>query len=315
MRAVATLTLAFVLIASPCRMLAEVPASHDDLALWRLYQSGLASAKYIDLTHAFAPGQPVGVAFGHMTAGAARAALTLPGLIEKGEAFSYEKHGAGITAYEYPTDQVGTQLDPPAHMNALGASISEIPPTFAVRPLVVINVVRKVAENAGYNATVEDIMAWESVHGRIPEGSVVMIRSDWSKKWSDPHRFTARPIPGVSLPALQFLHLQRHILFHGHEPLDTDSTPDFQGEAWLLKQNFTQAEGIANLDLLPAAGALISIGFARPEGGTGGFARYIAIVPGSWPHGVTIKEAPGAPLPKYQIPLRRSADGVLRRER
>ena len=28
--------------------------------------------------------------------------------------------------------------------------------------------------------------------------------------------------PGVSLEALKLLHLERHILLHGHEPLDTD---------------------------------------------------------------------------------------------
>jgi kynurenine formamidase len=39
--------------------------------------------------------------------------------------------------------------------------------------------------------------------------------------------------PGVSLDALKFLHLQRHILFHGHEPLDTDTTPTLEGEHWL----------------------------------------------------------------------------------
>ena len=65
--------------------------------------------------------------------------------------------------------------------------------------------------------------------------------------------------------------------------------------------------------VVPEAGALILIGFAKPEGGTGGFARYIAVAPASWPHGVTIKEAPGAPLPTQSMALRRSADGVLRR--
>jgi len=37
----------------------------------------------------------------------------------------------------------------------------------------------------------------------------------------------------VGLEALKFLHQQRQILFHGHEPLDTDSTPNLEGEAWL----------------------------------------------------------------------------------
>lgn len=106
-------------------------------------------------------------------------------------------------------------------------------------------------------------------HGTIPEGSVVMIRSDWYKKWSDVARFNQKPFPGITLDALKFLHLKRKILFHGHEPLDTDTTPTLEGEAWLLRNHYTQAEGVANLDRVPETGALVAIGFAKPEGGTG----------------------------------------------
>jgi kynurenine formamidase len=219
----------------------------------------------------------------------------------------------GISAYELPTDQVGTQLDPPAHWSATGATISELPPTYAVRPLVVINVAAKVQRDAGYVASVADVAAWEKQHGRIPKGSVVMFRTDWSKRWNDPKRFTQRPFPGIALETLQFLHLQRQILFHGHEPLDTDASQDFKAESWLLRHNYTQAEGVTNLDQVPEAGALILIGYAKPEGGTGGFARYIAMAPASWPHGVTIEQAPGAPLPEFTVPLRRDSSGVLRR--
>ena len=100
---------------------------------------------------------------------------------------------------------------------------------------------------------------------------------------------------------------------HGHEPLDTDNTaPEFIGEKWLLQHNFAQAEGVANLDQVPESGALVTIGFAKFEGGTGGFARYIAIAPASWPHGMTLEQQSGAPLPTHIHPLRRGADGVLR---
>jgi kynurenine formamidase len=293
--------------------LAARAAVGDDLALWRVYESSFAAAKYIDLTHAFAPGQPMGTGFAQLTVGAARSAITLPGIITKGDSFSYEKQGVGITAYTLPTDQIGTQLDPPAHWSATGATISELPPTFAVRPLVVINVAPKVAKDAGYEATRVDVDGWERQHGRIPQGAVVMFRSDWSKGWDDPQRFTQRPFPGVGLPVLQFLHLERGILLHGHEPLDTDASEDFKAEAWLLRHHFAQAEGVMNLDQVPEAGALILIGYAKPEGGTGGLARYIAVAPASWRHGVTIAQAPGAPLPEYAVPLRRDATGVLRR--
>ena len=133
------------------------------------------------------------------------------------------------------------------------------------------------------------------------------------KKWNDPKRFTAPPFPGVTLAALEFLHLERHVLMHGHEPLDTDNTaPQFVGEKWLLQHNFAQAEGVANLDQVPESGALIAIGFAKFAGGTGGLARYIAIAPASWPYGTTIDQQSGAPLPTHVRPLRRGADGVLR---
>ncbi len=296
-----------------CGGSAHAGPSGKGLSLWGFYASTLRHAKYIDLTHAIAPGGPLGLGFVDFSVGPTRAGISIPGVIEKGEAFSYEKHGVAITAYELPMDHIGTQFGPPAHENEHGATIGDIPPTVALRPLVVINVAPKVAVDPGYQATVADIKDWERRHGPIPVGSVVMIRSDWSKKWNDPKRFTAQPFPGVSLGALKYLHLDRHILMHGHEPLDTDNTaPEFVGEKWLLRHNFAQAEGVANLDQVPEAGALITIGFAKFEGGTGGFARYIAIAPASWPFGATIENEPGAPLPTHAHALRRGADGVMR---
>lgn len=280
--------------------------------LWGFYETTLRRARYIDLTHALAPGGPLGEGFVDFKVGPARAGVSIPGLIRKGQPFTYSGQGVAITAYDLPMDHIGTQFGPPAHLNEHGATISDIPPTVALRPLVVVNVAAKVAADPGYQTTVADVKAWERRHGRIPAGAVVMIRSDWSKIWSDPRRFTSQPFPGVTLAALRFLHLQRHILMHGHEPLDTDDTaPKFIGETWLLEHNFAQAEGVANLDQVPECGALITIGFARFQGGTGGFARYVAIAPPGWGHGVTIDEQSGAPLPTHSRPLRRGPDGVL----
>jgi kynurenine formamidase len=282
-------------------------------SLWGFYNSALSKAKYIDLTHAIAPGGPIGEGFTDFTVGPTRAGVAIPGFINAGEPFSYEKHGVAITAYDLPMDHIGTQFGPPAHLNDHGATISDIPPTVSLRPLVVVNIAPKVAADPGYQATVADIKAWERRHGTVPAGSVVMIRSDWSKKWNDPKRFTTQPFPGVTLAALKYLYLDRHVLMHGHEPLDTDNTaPEFVGEKWILQHNFAQAEGVANLDQVPESGALISIGFAKFEGGSGGFARYIAIAPASWRFGTTIDQQSGAPLPTHQHPLGRGADGVLR---
>ncbi len=208
--------------------------------LWDMYSNQLKNAKYIDLTHAFAPTQPVWPGFAKSLFKPSIAGRTIDGFIKEGEEFDYKKHGFIATAYDLTTDQYGTQLDPPAHWNPLGATISDLPATFTLRPLVVINIADKVKLDEGYHLQISDILEWEERHGRVPEGSVVMVRSDWYKKWEETERFASAPFPGVSLAALKLLHLERRILFHGHEPLDTDGTPNLEGEYWLMHNNFAQ---------------------------------------------------------------------------
>lgn len=265
-------------------------------SLWAVYQQSLKSAKYVDLTHTITPTIPVWAGF----TAAKFSATTNP---KTGKAYTYQADGFEATHYDLPTDQLGTQLDPPAHWNPDYPAIDELPPTFAVRPLVVIPMQQQVAKDPNYHLQVADIQAWERRHGRIPEGSVVFVRSDWSKRWPNPDLATQSKFPGVSLDALKFLHLQRHILFHGHEPLDTDSTPTLEGEAWLLRNGYTQAEGVANLNQVPETGALVAIGYPKFKGGLGGYARYIAICPPNWPYGVAIGQVAESPLPKAAKPL------------
>ena len=177
-----------------------------------------------------------------------------------------------------------------------------MPPTYTLRPLVVISIVDQLKSDPNYALKVADIETWEKANGTIPEGSVVFVRSDWSKAWPDPKLATLKEFPGVGLDALKFLHEQRHILFHGHEPLDTDSTPTLEGEDWLMHHGYAQAEGVAHLDEVPETGALVAIGYPKFGGGLGGYARYVAICPPDWTFGSSI--GPGdAPLPKSDKPL------------
>jgi kynurenine formamidase len=279
--------------------------------LWQIYESALKDAKYVDLTHTITPNIPVWAGFGNASFSPAKAGSDIEGFVKSGEVFTYDKHGFEATEYVLKTDQLGTQLDPPAHWAPEYPSIDELPPTYAIRPLVVISIVDQLKTNPNYALQVSDIEAWEKKHGQIPEGSVVFVRSDWSKAWPHPTLASLKEFPGVGLDALKFLHEQRHILFHGHEPLDTDSTPNLEGEAWLMHHGYAQAEGVANLDQVPETGALVIIGYPKFGGGLGGYARYVAVCPPDWPYGVTI--GPGdAPLPKSDKPLHYDAAAGMR---
>src|SRR5215468_2460977 len=224
--------------------------------LWQVYDQSLKNSKYIDLTHTLTPSIPVWKGFGPTKFGP----TTNP---KSGKPYEYAKDGFEATQYNLTTDQYGTQLDPPAHWAPEYPAIDELPATYAIRPLVVISIVQQLESNPNYALQVSDIEAWEKQHGRIPEGSVVFVRSDWSLAWPDKRLATLKEFPGVGLDALKFLHEQRHILFHGHEPLDTDSTPNLEGEQWLMHNGYAQAEGIANLDQVPETGALVIVGYPK----------------------------------------------------
>ena len=271
--------------------------SRTRASLWDIYDESLKGAKYVDLTHTINPSVPVWHGFGP-----SRFVPTVDPATNR--PYTYEKDGFEATHYDLSTDQLGTQLDPPAHWNPYFPAIDELPATYTIRPLVVIPIQDKAAKDPGYQMTVDDIHAWEQRNGRIPEGSVVFIRSDWSKEWPNLDLATRKEFPGIKLEALKFLHVERKILFHGHEALDTDTTPTLEGEAWLLRNGYTQAEGVANLDKVPEKGALVVIGFPKLQGGTGGYARFIAICPPDWKYGVSVGELPEAPMQMYDKPLR-----------
>jgi kynurenine formamidase len=289
-----------VALAAAAAVLVPAGAQAADRGLWKVYDNALSRARYIDLTHRITPDIPVWKGFGPSKFDPANNP-------ETGQPYTYDKDGFEATSYTLATDQLGTQLDPPAHWDPNYPAIDGLPATYAVRPLVVISIVRQVRADPRYALQVSDIKRFEKRHGRIPRGSVVMVRSDWSKRWTeDPQQakaLAADPdFPGVSLKALKFLHIKRHILLHGHEPLDTDTTPTLEGESWLMHHGYTQAEGVDNLDAPAATGCLVDIGYPKFAGGVGGYARFVAICPPSVKAGRRISGR-DAPLPRSDAAL------------
>ncbi|HVH86536.1 MAG TPA: cyclase family protein [Terriglobales bacterium] len=128
--------------------------------LWRVYEHYLRKAKYVDLTHTITPSIPVWPGFG-----TSKFMPTINPSTNK--AYTYEADGFEATHYDLATDQLGTQLDPPAHWNPSYPAIDELPPTYTVRPLVVIPIQDKAAKYRGYQMTVADIHDWEKRNGAI----------------------------------------------------------------------------------------------------------------------------------------------------
>ena len=113
--------------------LAPAAAQAADRSLWKVYDRVLSKARYIDMTHRITPDIPVWKGFGPATF----SPTVNP---ETGQPYTYANDGFEATAYQLATDQFGTQLDPPAHWDPKYPAIDELPPTYAVRPLVVISI-------------------------------------------------------------------------------------------------------------------------------------------------------------------------------
>lgn len=241
------------------------PSLADALAVIR-------SRELVDLTHSFSPTTPVWGGFGQATMSAACDPKTH-------QPYTIEKDGFRTTFYSM-VGQYGTHVDPPAHFSANGMTLDEIPLQQMILPLVVFDMTPLLGSDPNHALSVDDIRSWEKQHGRVPAGAFAALRTDMSKDWdTHPDRFKRSPFPAWSLAAIQFLFNERQVTAIGHESLDTDTTESMESETWILKQNHYQIEAMANLDKVPATGAVIVVTWPKVEHGFGFPARAFAILP------------------------------------
>ncbi|MED4534646.1 cyclase family protein [Metabacillus fastidiosus] len=230
--------------------------------------------QWVDLTHTFGPDSP------HFSA------------FESAEFQTLFNHNDGFFAQSFKfAGQYGTHLDAPIHFVQNTRYLDELGLKELVLPLVVIDRSKEAAENNDFTLSVEDILTFEAEYGAIEEGTFVALRTDWSKRWPNRETFENKDTdgnnraPGWSLDALKFLFTERKIKAVGHETFDTDSAIDFQrngallGEYYVLEQDTYQVELLANLDKVPAKGAVIFNIVPKPEKASGFPVRSFAILP------------------------------------
>lgn len=247
--------------------------------------SGLATGavRIVDLTHTLDPDFPV---------------IVLPPEFGQCARFRMEE----ISAYDHRgpawkwhnismSEHTGTHFDAPSHWisgkDVPNGSVDEIPVEAFVGPVVVIDCSKGASENDDFELTPEVIANWESDHGRIPEDAWVLMRTDWSKrKGADylnmcadgPHS------PGPTPEAIRFLIEERNIRGFGTETVGTDAgqgahyVPPYPAHYFLHGAGKYGLQCLANLDQLPATGAVLIAAPLKIKNGTGSPLRVLAMV-------------------------------------
>ena len=232
----------------------------------------IASKKLVDLTHAFSPTTPVWSGFGQATMSAASDPV---------DAHALHGRDGGL-----PGDilldgrAVRDTCRSPAHFDLNGITMDKIPLEQMILPLVVLDDTPYLAADPNHAFGVADLQAWEKEHGQVPKGAFAALRTDMYKDWdTDPERFKRSPFPAWSFETIKYLFEQRGVTAIGHEALDTDTTEKMDSETWLLRNGHYQIEVMANLDQVPATGAVIVVTWPKVENGFGFPARAFAILP------------------------------------
>ncbi len=232
----------------------------------------ITSKQFVELTHSFGPLTPVWKGFGQAAFSAAADPAT-------GRPYTIEKDGFRSFFYSM-VGQYGTHIDPPAHFDPNGKTMDQLPLKQMILPLVVFDITPMLKTDPNHALSIDDIKAWENSHGRVPAGSFAALRTDMYKDWDrNPEHFKRAAFPAWSFEAIRFLYEERSIVANGHESMDTDTTDNLKSEAWLLRHGHWQLEVMANLDKVPATGALIVVSWPKPAHGLGFPARAFAILP------------------------------------
>ena len=248
--------------------------------------SSLASGgvRVVDLTQTLRPSTPV---------------IELPPPIAPSNPFTiqqisrYDERGPGWYWNNLSMgEHTGTHFDAPAHWitgrDFADATTDTIPAQRLIAPAVVLDCSAEARADERFTLEVEHIEAFEARHGRIADGSWVLMRTDWSKR-TDPKLFlNAREdgphSPGPSTAAIRFLVEQRNVNGWGVEAVGTDHgqaflfEPQFPAHTLMHGANKYGLASLVNLDQLPPVGAVLVTPPLKIENGSGSPLRVLALV-------------------------------------
>ena len=215
------------------------------------------------------------------------------------EGFRLDKVAGGMTPQGYyyaannfaTAEHGGTHLDAPVHFAEGRWSVDQIPVEQLVGAASVVDVSARCATQPDYQVTVDDLTAWETTNGSL-DGSILLIRTDFSKRWPDAAGYlgtaergeAAVPklhFPGLHPDAARWLAANRTVKAVGIDTasIDYGQSTLFETHRGLYERNIPGLENLTNLDRLPARGATLVALPMKIKGGSGAPLRAIAMLP------------------------------------
>ncbi|NHF72865.1 cyclase family protein [Paracoccus xiamenensis] len=241
------------------------------------------AVRVVDLTHTLDPDFPVIVLPPEFGQCARFRIEEISAYDERGPAWKWHNISMG--------EHTGTHFDAPSHWisgrDVPNGAVDEIDPGVFVGPVVVIDCSAGAAQDDDYELTPKIIEAWEAEHGRIPAGSWVLLRTDWSKRSGAEYlnlRDDGAHSPGPTPEAIQLLVHDRDIRGFGTETVGTDAgqgghyTPPYPAHFTLHGAGKYGLQCLRNLDQLPPTGAVLLAAPLKIKGGTGSPLRVMALI-------------------------------------
>lgn len=184
----------------------------------------------------------------------------------------------------------GTHIDAPIHFAEGRRALDQIAVDELMGPAIVIDLRAPCERDPDYTMSVQDIVAWERRHGRIPARAIVFMYSGWGSRWPDAARYLGTAslddprslhFPGFSREAAQFLVTHRNVRGVGIDTASIDPGPsrDFPAHQVFNEADVYALENVAALEQLPPRGATVMALPMKIRGGTGGPVRIVAFLP------------------------------------
>jgi kynurenine formamidase len=213
--------------------------------------------------------------------------------------FALEKRADGVTekGFYYASNAFcspehgGTHIDAPIHFFKGRDTVDEIPLERLMGAGIVVDVSAACAKDRDYQVRVEDFVAWEKRHGRVPEGAIVLLRTGFGKFWPDRVKYMGTDergseavaklhFPGLHPEAAKWLATARSIKAVGLDTpsIDYGQSTDFASHVTLFERNIPAFENVASLDRLPEKGFDVIALPMKIKGGSGGPVRIVAVV-------------------------------------